>query len=96
VRRWDYATDIEEEPEKWRRHVAALEAHQPFRGFVYRTASADGSAVYISTSGKPVFDADGHFLGYRGVSSDITAGFGGHRPRRRSTRRRRSSRMSRA
>lgn len=73
VRRWDYATDIEEEPEKWRRHVAALEAHQPFRGFVYRTASADGSAVYISTSGKPVFDADGHFLGYRGVSSDITA-----------------------
>jgi len=73
VTRWDFATDVEEEPAKWRRHVATLEANQPFRGFVYRTASADGSVVYISTSGKPVFDADGRFLGYRGVSSDVSA-----------------------
>jgi PAS domain S-box-containing protein len=73
VARWDFATDVDEEPEKWRLHGAALEAHQPFRGFVYRTASADGSVVYIATSGKPVFDADGRFLGYRGVSSDVTA-----------------------
>ena len=73
VTRWDFATDVEEDPEKWRLHVATLEAHQPFRGFVYRTASADGSVVYIATSGKPVFDADGRFLGYRGVSTDVTA-----------------------
>src|SRR5712692_5674600 len=73
VTRWDFATDLEEEPEKWRLHVATLEAHQPFRGFVYRTAGADGSVVYIATSGKPVFDADGRFLGYRGVSTDVTA-----------------------
>ena len=71
--RWDFATDVEEESEKWRLHAATLEAHQPFRGFVYRTAGADGSMVYIATSGKPVFDADGRFLGYRGVSSDVTA-----------------------
>jgi hypothetical protein len=56
-----------------RLHVATLDAHQPFRGLVYRTAGADGSVVYISTSGKPVFDADSRFLGYRGVSSDVTA-----------------------
>src|SRR5713101_667326 len=73
VTRWDFAADVEEEPEKWRLHGATLEAHQPFRGFVYRTASADGSAVYVATSGKPVFDVDGRFLGYRGVSSDVTA-----------------------
>jgi PAS domain S-box-containing protein len=73
VTRWDFATDAEEEPEKWRLHVAMLEAHEPFRGFVYRTASADGSVVYIATSGKPVFDADGRFVGYRGVSTDVTA-----------------------
>jgi PAS domain S-box-containing protein len=71
--RWDVATDVEEEPEKWRLHLAALEAHQPFRHFRYRTAGADGSVVYIAASGKPVFDADGRFLGYRGVSSDVTA-----------------------
>ena len=73
VTRWDFATDVEDEPEKWRLHVATLEAHQPFRGFVYRTAGADGSVVSIATSGKPVFDVDGRFLGYRGVSSDVTA-----------------------
>ncbi len=71
--RWDFATDVEEEPEKWRLHIATLEAHQPFRGFVYRAAGADGSVVYIATSGKPVFDADARFLGYRGVSSNVTA-----------------------
>ncbi len=73
VTRWDFATDVEEESEKWRLHVATLEAHRPFRGFVYRTEATDGSVVYIATSGKPVFDADGRFLGYRGVSSDVTA-----------------------
>src|SRR5262249_10104113 len=60
--RWDFATDVDEEPEKWRLHRATLEAHQAFRDFRYRTASADGSVVYIATSGKPVFDADGRFL----------------------------------
>jgi PAS domain S-box-containing protein len=73
VTRWAFATDAEEEPEKWRLHAATLETHQAFRGFVYRTAATDGSAVYIATSGKPVFDADRRFLGYRGVSSDVTA-----------------------
>ena len=73
VTRWAFATDVAEEAEKWRLHVATLDAHQPFHGFVYRTAAADGSVVYISTSGRPLFDADGGFLGYRGVTTDVTA-----------------------
>ena len=73
LRRWDVATDIDEEPEKWRQHLATLEAHRPFRGFVFRVAADDGSARYIAASGKPVFDAEGRFLGYRGVGSDVTA-----------------------
>jgi PAS domain S-box-containing protein len=74
TRRWDFATDVEEEPEKWRRHVAALEARQPFRGFTFRTMfPPSNSTVYISTSGKPIFDAAGNFVGYRGISSDVTA-----------------------
>ena len=72
MRRSDFATDVEEEPEKWRQFEATLAAHQPFRGFTYRTARGDGSPVYIWTSGKPVFDGEGGFLGYRGVSSDVT------------------------
>jgi PAS domain S-box-containing protein len=73
LRRRDFATDVDEEPEKWRLHIATLEARQPFRGFVYRVAADDGSARYIAASGKPVFDAEGRFLGYRGVGSDVTA-----------------------
>ncbi len=73
VARWDVATDVESEPEKWRLHRAILDAHRPFRDFVYCTASATGSAVYVQTSGKPFFDATGNFLGYRGTGTDITA-----------------------
>jgi C4-dicarboxylate-specific signal transduction histidine kinase len=29
--------------------------------------------MYVQTSGKPFFDAKGNFLGYRGVSTDVTA-----------------------
>jgi PAS domain S-box-containing protein len=71
--RWDFADDLDEEPEKWRLHIATLEAHRPFRGFVFRVVAGDGSVHYIATSGKPVFDPEGHFLGYRGVGSDVTA-----------------------
>jgi PAS domain S-box-containing protein len=72
--RWDFATDVEEEREKWRLHVATLEAHKPFRGFRYAiTRAEDGAAAYLTVSGKPVFDSAGNFLGYRGVSSDVTA-----------------------
>jgi C4-dicarboxylate-specific signal transduction histidine kinase len=50
-----------------------LDAHQPFRDFVYSATRRDGSAVYLRTSGKPFFDAKGDFLGYRGVAADVTA-----------------------
>ena len=71
--RWDFALDLEEEPEKWRLHIADLDAHKPFRDFTYRAASRDGSEVYIAASGKPLFDSEGRFLGYRGVGRHITA-----------------------
>lgn len=71
--RWDFATDAETEPEKWQQHRAMHEAHQPFRDFVYSALSGDGSPVYVRSSGKPLFDAGGNFLGYRGTGTDITA-----------------------
>jgi PAS domain S-box-containing protein len=71
--RWDIASDVETDPEKWRLHRAVLDAHLPFRDFVYCAASGTGPAVYFQTSGKPFFDAKGNFLGYRGVGTDVTA-----------------------
>jgi PAS domain S-box-containing protein len=70
---WDYARDMEEEAEKWRLHLAHLDAHKPFRDFRYRAASRDGSEVHLAASGKPLFDPQGRFLGYRGVTRQITA-----------------------
>jgi PAS domain S-box-containing protein len=72
VARWEIATDVESEPEKWRLHRATLDAHRPFRNFVY-TVNESGSPVYVQTSGKPFYDANGNFLGYRGTGTDITA-----------------------
>jgi PAS domain S-box-containing protein len=71
--RWEYATDVESEPEKWELHRSMLEARQPFRDFVYPAARSDGSLMYIKTSGKPIYDAKGVFLGYRGTGTDVTA-----------------------
>ncbi len=71
-RRWDYADDVEEEPEKWRAHRAALERHEPFRDFAFRMRNASGEAEYVSVSGKPVFDAAGGFQGYRGSARRVT------------------------
>ena len=73
VARWEFATDVQSEPEKWELHRSMLEARQPFRDFVYRATHSDGSVVYNKISGKPVFDANGEFRGYRGTGTDITA-----------------------
>jgi PAS domain S-box-containing protein len=73
VSRWDIATDVESEPEKWQLHRAMHDARRPFRDFVYSTVSEGGSPVYVRSSGKPFFDASGKFLGYRGTGTDITA-----------------------
>jgi PAS domain S-box-containing protein len=71
-RRWDIAADVGSEHEKWRAHIATVERREPFRDFVYMARRTDGSLGFISISGKPVFDADNRFLGYRGVARDIT------------------------
>jgi PAS domain S-box-containing protein len=71
--RWDIASDREAEPEKWRLHQETLDAHRPFRDFVYSATSKSGSQVHVRSSGKPFFDAKGRFLGYRGTGTDITA-----------------------
>jgi PAS domain S-box-containing protein len=70
---WDHALDFETEPEKWRLMLATLDSRKPFRDFVYRGLSGNGSPMYVRASGKPVFDANGEFRGYRGTGTDITA-----------------------
>jgi PAS domain S-box-containing protein len=70
---WDHALDLETEPEKWRLILATLDSRKPFRDFVYRGLSGNGSPIYVRAGGKPVFDANGEFRGYRGTGTDVTA-----------------------
>ncbi|MFK4382073.1 PAS domain S-box-containing protein [Bradyrhizobium sp. USDA 223] len=73
TRRIDTALDRDTEAEKWRAHLAALDRHEPFRKFEYRGRDTRGRMHHFSVNGKPVFDADGRFLGYRGSATDLTA-----------------------
>jgi PAS domain S-box-containing protein len=71
-RRIDAVIDTTAEPQRWREHMATLERHEPFRNFEYTGRDRAGRARYISVNGKPVFAADGRFLGYRGTATDLT------------------------
>ena len=59
-------------PESWEAHRAALREHRPFRDLVVRRVTAQGQTVYHASSADPVHDAEGRFVGYRGVGKDIT------------------------
>ena len=61
------------DPAAWAMHLEDLAAHRPIRSFVLPRTRPDGRRVWLSISAKPVFGADGEFLGYRGTGSDITA-----------------------
>ena len=56
----------------WQAHLDDLANRRPFRGFVYPHRAHDGQVRWIRTSGKPIVDAKGNFIGYRGTGSDIT------------------------
>jgi PAS domain S-box-containing protein len=70
---WDHALDLETEPEKWLLIRATLDSRKPFRDFVYCALGGNGSPMYVRASGKPVFDTNGEFRGYRGTGTDVTA-----------------------
>jgi PAS domain S-box-containing protein len=61
------------DPETGKRIIAALKARQPYRDFVYARKRPDGTTVWISTSGAPIFDEDGTYRGFCGISQDVTA-----------------------
>jgi C4-dicarboxylate-specific signal transduction histidine kinase len=69
--RWEVPY-LEPDEEAWRIHREALEAHLPFRDFELARPVAAGGRRYLSSSGLPMFDNAGRFIGHRGVARDIT------------------------
>ena len=70
-RRWDSA-DNELLPVDWEEHRRQVESHEPFTNFEFTLLDPDGNVHHISLNGRPVFDEDGRFLGYRGTGQNIT------------------------
>jgi PAS domain S-box-containing protein len=68
--RWEQSVDPE--ASDWAAHRATLQSHQPFENFEYKRLVEGMPVQWISVSGKPLFDTDGRFIGYRGTSRDIS------------------------
>ena len=51
--------------------LKVLQAHDKFADIVVYSG-VEGEYNYLRLSGKPIFDAKGHFTGYRGVGRDVT------------------------
>ena len=68
-RRWESDLAIEG---GWEAHRALLEARKPFHDVLMWRTMPEGKLRSMSVSGEPVFTADGHFAGYRGVGRDVT------------------------
>jgi len=61
------------DPETLGLHMEDIRAHRQFSNLTFqKTHPTDGSATWVSISGKPVFDEHRKFSGYRGTGSDIT------------------------
>jgi diguanylate cyclase (GGDEF)-like protein/PAS domain S-box-containing protein len=71
-RRWDEPalnmTDAD-----WAAHKAVMDARQTFRDVELGRITQTGESYWVAISGAPVFDDSGNFIGYRGLSKNITA-----------------------
>jgi len=56
----------------WQPYMEAVATRQPYRDFTYKL-SDENQTLYLSISGKPIYDAKGDFLGYRGTGRNVTA-----------------------
>ncbi len=63
-------------PEEAERIVAEFkaiaEAQKPFERLENTNQHKDGRLVVLETSGVPIFDTNGDFMGYRGIDRDVT------------------------
>lgn len=71
------------DPNRLAEHQLVMERRLPFRDFIYAMRTPEGAVKHFQTSGRPRWDSDGRFLGYRGIARDITAAFKADEARQR-------------
>ena len=59
--------------EQWREHREQLARREAFRDFEFARTGPNGEMRWFSVSGRPIFDSNGKFTGYRGIGRDITS-----------------------
>ena len=52
-----------------------LQARRPFGRFAFKWHGANASPLVLQISGRPVFEPNGRFAGYRGAGRDVSAGY---------------------
>jgi PAS domain S-box-containing protein len=52
---------------------ALMDRAEPFDDVVFSARGSDGQTIDVSVAGRPMYDATGTIVGYRGVTRDITA-----------------------
>ena len=57
----------------WAWYASVVERREPYRGFEFPYLDAGGERHWARVHGRPVFDAENRFAGYRGTGRDITA-----------------------
>ncbi len=60
------------EHESWDYYRRCIEQRLPYQDFQYRAQIANGRELIYRSSGKPYFDENENFLGYRGTASDAS------------------------
>lgn len=70
-RRWDMPVLNLDGPE-WVAHIEDLNAHKSFRNFHYQIKDDHGEVRHLISNGKPQFDSEGTFTGYRGTTIEET------------------------
>jgi len=63
---------IDADTEIWARHMEDLNGHRPFNDFSYVVHLPSGDRCHVNLNGRPYFDVNNDFQGYRGTGSDIT------------------------
>ena len=49
-----------------------FEKHESFGNVINKNKSIKGKTIWLLTSGEPIYDEQGHYIGYHGMDTDIT------------------------
>jgi PAS domain S-box-containing protein len=73
--RQEVLTEQDFEAPMWQALMNKLAAQLPFDDFEFRSVNPDNTEMWVRISGKPFFDLNGNFSGYRGCGNDITQSY---------------------